>query len=180
MTPIVCELRGEWCISSCASSAGASHNRVLNKGNRDGNDDAGHGLCALHPGFLLAKYTRDEGRKGVVMFLAGEVSLVEVGAFEGYKNAGLGIQMGEGTLERLGFISIQEVKETKLQKGNVRFEPRNPVIDTGKCTLCGLCQRICPYFALTVAENVIVNCDNCFGCGLCQTKCPSKAISGVL
>lgn len=84
------------------------------------------------------------------------------------------------TLERLGFTSVKEVIETKLQQGNVKFEPNHPVIDKEKCTLCGICQRVCPYFALSMADQVQVDCKSCFGCGLCQTRCPSKAISGVL
>lgn len=83
-------------------------------------------------------------------------------------------------LEEYNFNSVEEVVNTKLQKGEVKYIPTNPVIDEDKCTKCKLCERVCPYFALEVKEIVEVNKDKCFGCGLCESKCPVHAISGVL
>lgn len=83
-------------------------------------------------------------------------------------------------LEEYNFNSVEEVVNTKLQKGEVKYNPTNPVIDEDKCTKCKLCERVCPYFALEVKEIVEVNKDKCFGCGLCESKCPVHAISGVL
>lgn len=85
-----------------------------------------------------------------------------------------------GTLERLNFSSVREVIEIPLQKGNVKYEATHPIIEDEKCTLCGICQRACPYFALSMSERIEVNVQECFGCGLCQSRCPSRAISGVL
>jgi len=83
-------------------------------------------------------------------------------------------------LTSLNFKSVKEVVETPLQKGNVKYQPSHPVIDHGKCNLCGICERICPYFALEITNRVVVNIQECFGCGLCESKCPAKAMSGVL
>lgn len=83
-------------------------------------------------------------------------------------------------LKKYNFSSVQDVRNTKLQLGSLRFEPEYPVIDSAKCKLCGLCEKICPYFALHMDKSISVDTDKCFGCGLCQFMCPSKAISNVL
>lgn len=85
-----------------------------------------------------------------------------------------------GVLEKLNFSSVQEVIETTLQKGEIKFEPTNPVINCDRCNLCGVCEKVCPYFAITMTDRVIVDTDKCFGCGLCESRCQHKAISGVL
>ncbi|MCY6959279.1 4Fe-4S binding protein [Clostridium brassicae] len=83
-------------------------------------------------------------------------------------------------LEKYDFSSVEEVRNTKLEKGNIKFEPDNPIIDEDKCIKCSVCIKVCPYFALNMDEKVKVNIEKCFGCGLCESKCPTKAISGVL
>ena len=83
-------------------------------------------------------------------------------------------------LKQLNFSSIKEVVETPLQKGKIKFIPDYPIVDKQKCVLCGLCEKICPYFAITIIAEVIVDINKCFGCGLCQSRCPTKSIRGVL
>ncbi len=83
-------------------------------------------------------------------------------------------------LEKYNFSSVEEVRNTTLQKGNIKFNPDNPVIDNEKCVKCGLCEKVCPYFALKLKDEVNVDTTKCFGCGLCESKCPVGAISGVL
>lgn len=83
-------------------------------------------------------------------------------------------------LEKYNFSSVEEVRNTNLEKGNIKLEPDNPVINENKCVKCGLCEKVCPYFAIKIDEKVNVNTEKCFGCGLCESKCPVKAISGVL
>lgn len=84
------------------------------------------------------------------------------------------------TLKKYNFSSVEEVINTKLSKGEVKFEPDHPHIDEEKCIKCGLCKKVCPYFAIDIDEKVRVNNEKCFGCGLCQSRCPVKAISGVI
>lgn len=83
-------------------------------------------------------------------------------------------------LERLNFSSVREVIETPLQKGQVKYLPSHPMIDRDRCTLCGVCEKVCPYFAISMTDWVSVDTAKCFGCGLCETRCQHKAISGVL
>ncbi|MBO8161925.1 MAG: 4Fe-4S binding protein [Thermosipho sp. (in: Bacteria)] len=83
-------------------------------------------------------------------------------------------------LEKYGFNSVQEVINTKLEILDIKFKPNNPVVDHEKCTLCRICEKVCPYFAITIDEKVNVDPQKCFGCGLCQSRCPVNAISGVL
>ncbi len=53
-------------------------------------------------------------------------------------------------------------------------------IEAGKCTSCGLCERVCIYDAAVEADGVYaVLPDRCDGCGLCVEVCPVDAIEMV-
>lgn len=83
-------------------------------------------------------------------------------------------------MQKYGFKSIEEVKQTKLiNLGNIDVK-RLPEIKRNKCTRCGLCENICPYFAIKLINYPIVKQDKCFSCGLCESSCPVNAISGVI
>ncbi len=50
-------------------------------------------------------------------------------------------------------------------------------VDQTACTLCGLCERICRFGAITIHEKrCIVNQIACEGCGYCANICPATAI----
>lgn len=83
------------------------------------------------------------------------------------------------TLEKYGFDSIEAVISTKLITGDVKYTPTFPKIIYDKCTFCKLCERVCPYFAITSKDKIEVDEKKCFGCGLCQSKCPKGAIEGL-
>ncbi|MBM4386090.1 MAG: CoB--CoM heterodisulfide reductase iron-sulfur subunit A family protein [Deltaproteobacteria bacterium] len=62
-------------------------------------------------------------------------------------------------------------------KGNAFYS----VVDEAKCVACGLCEQICPYFAIRVNETdkgkkARSSGVNCLGCGTCAAGCPMKAI----
>jgi MinD superfamily P-loop ATPase len=58
------------------------------------------------------------------------------------------------------------------------FSMKTPVIDRGRCTLCGKCSAFCAYNALAVLEEkVLVFPDLCHSCLGCACLCPEKAIS---
>lgn len=78
-------------------------------------------------------------------------------------------------LEKYGFSSMEEVKNTALTK-IVSYEKIVPYVDYNKCTECMLCEKICPYFAITFDGKIRMDQEACFGCHLCVSKCPVKAI----
>lgn len=86
----------------------------------------------------------------------------------------------ETSLAKRGYASVKAAIGSKIEKESAEFTVRNPHIDADKCTLCKMCEYVCPYFAITVTDHVEVDTSACFGCGLCQTRCPVDAISGVL
>lgn len=58
------------------------------------------------------------------------------------------------------------------------------LLDTDKCTGCGICFEVCPHavFLLKDKKAVIVSRDSCMECGACKLNCPARAIevkSGV-
>ena len=58
--------------------------------------------------------------------------------------------------------------------------PWCPIIDTSKCTACGLCAEFCPngVFEMGAEVMTVKNPMNCVvGCDKCATECPVAAIS---
>ena len=83
-------------------------------------------------------------------------------------------------IEELEYTSVSEIIGIASRSNpQERFEKKTPIIDNEKCIGCGLCVKICPYFALVMEDNVVVDESECFGCGLCQSRCPVSAIGGV-
>jgi adenylylsulfate reductase, subunit B len=55
-----------------------------------------------------------------------------------------------------------------------------PVINPGRCTMCGVCQDVCPgdilYLDGGVADMVRYG-DECSHCDVCRVECPAGAIT---
>ncbi len=53
------------------------------------------------------------------------------------------------------------------------------VVDTEKCTACGICVEKCQINAVKIDEQngyTTINLDRCIGCGNCVANCPSEAL----
>ncbi len=50
-------------------------------------------------------------------------------------------------------------------------------VDEETCTLCGVCQDVCPTEAISLGDTAVkVSKEACCGCGACVNVCPSGAI----
>ena len=50
--------------------------------------------------------------------------------------------------------------------------------DLEKCTLCGQCQQVCPFEAISITDDQFqYDVDACMGCELCVERCPENALS---
>ena len=89
-------------------------------------------------------------------------------------------------MDRKGFKSTADFQGCVVdQFGYVRDWPKEnwmsdktpilPHFNNEFCTKCGICERVCPYGAITVDENgAHVDPDVCYGCGWCMGHCPAK------
>ena len=52
-------------------------------------------------------------------------------------------------------------------------------LDIDKCTLCGMCSKVCVHGVLAVDDNGIhiLNRDACMECGACAMNCPAEAVT---
>ena len=65
---------------------------------------------------------------------------------------------------------------------NEHLLPYVPKIDTGHCTACDTCFKLCPQHALTLDEKeasitYLISAENCTACGICVDVCEEDAIS---
>ncbi len=62
-----------------------------------------------------------------------------------------------------------------IETGEWRSE--RPVLDPGRCHLCGQCWVACPGFCIQEQESTLqINLRFCKGCGLCARECGFGAI----
>ena len=52
-------------------------------------------------------------------------------------------------------------------------------LDTDKCTLCGMCTKVCVHRVLAVNDDgiQILDRDACMECGACAMNCPAGAVT---
>ncbi|SPD75315.1 CoB--CoM heterodisulfide reductase 1 iron-sulfur subunit A [uncultured Desulfobacterium sp.] len=67
-----------------------------------------------------------------------------------------------------------------MNPGSLKVEAITAEVDPEKCSSCGLCQKICPYNAISVDKRrkipAVVTTAACSGCGACAAECPEGAI----
>jgi len=66
------------------------------------------------------------------------------------------------------------VTSPEVEKSEDFFGLDIPIIDSARCTRCGLCRQSCRFDAIDGSINVIE--DRCEGCGVCELVCPVGAI----
>ncbi len=72
-----------------------------------------------------------------------------------------------------------EQQKQQLHSRIAQLESRRKavaVVDSEKCTGCGICVDVCPVNAIRLNEYALVNAEACTGCAACVSQCPSEAI----
>jgi len=71
--------------------------------------------------------------------------------------------------------------EILMSQGKVKVQAITASVDTEKCTICGICAKVCPYSAITVDIKKRIPAEvieaACHGCGACSAECPFDAIT---
>jgi len=49
-------------------------------------------------------------------------------------------------------------------------------LDQALCNECGICEKACPYRAITLSPKPVFDESKCYGCWACFNRCPTKAI----
>jgi len=89
-------------------------------------------------------------------------------------------------LDEHGYASVDEVRGLTLRLMRQRGAPHSdgpPEVNMERCSLCGVCEKSCPYGAIhTNKEAKILEIDEekCFHCGLCVTRCKLRAMTMAL
>lgn len=120
------------------------------------------GLHTGPDGFLLERHYKlnpvDSAREGIFV----------CGCALGPKDIRESVEEGMAAASRAAtFIGL----------GELATSPEIPIIDRGKCDLCGECVSICPTSAITITDSSIsVTPVACISCGACVPACPKGAI----
>ncbi len=68
-----------------------------------------------------------------------------------------------------------------LSSDKIKVEAITSLVDTDKCTACGICYQACPFKAITVDKKNKIPAEvieaACSGCGTCGAECPFGAIT---
>lgn len=124
-----------------------------------------------------------ETAEDVLEFLlagANAVEMLSAALLKGRDLYGKIIKDLPAALEKYDFSSIEEVVNTELKVGELDYERKMAQFNTEKCVSCGICEKVCPFFAIRMPDKKpVADPKKCMGCGLCRSRCPRKAIYGV-
>ena len=91
----------------------------------------------------------------------------------------------EEFLRKHGYDSLEDIRGLALKhlpEKPLRTKAIPPNVFQEKCTMCFICQRTCPYKAISIkkppidGKKVFIDIEKCYGCGLCVSVCPVRAI----
>jgi dihydropyrimidine dehydrogenase (NAD+) subunit PreA len=97
-------------------------------------------------------------------------------------------------MDKKGYHSVRDLegcvvkdfrylREWKRENPMTELTPIIPRFDESKCTMCGICETICPCGAISIDENIDkvprLKREYCFGCGWCVGHCGHEAIECI-
>ncbi len=121
------------------------------------------------------------GRDVAEMFMAGAsaVQVCTAAILRGSKVYGKIVKELDEFLDSHGYADLSAIKglaHRKMAERLFRTKAAIPVVDQGRCNLCGICATSCLYNAISFSGKLVIDEERCFGCGLCVTRCPKKAL----
>jgi ferredoxin len=85
---------------------------------------------------------------------------------------GEGNEVAKGKMEiSLPFHFLPGFSRTKAKRNM-----GSKFVDEALCNECGICEKVCPYNAITLNPKPVFDMNSCYGCWRCFNKCPMKAI----
>jgi heterodisulfide reductase subunit A-like polyferredoxin len=84
-----------------------------------------------------------------------------------------GGNMGRGQLRPIH----ARIRDTEHKPKSAFTELPVAFVDAERCIVCGICEDICPFQAISIDRVARVDQTRCSGCGQCAADCPQEAIS---
>ena len=76
--------------------------------------------------------------------------------------------------------SWSDARKQLLYMNTGDWRTQRPIVDQGKCNICGLCVLFCPPQCMVEdGDYFTANLEYCKGCGVCAKECPKKAITMI-
>jgi NAD-dependent dihydropyrimidine dehydrogenase PreA subunit len=89
-------------------------------------------------------------------------------------------------LDDHNYASVDEISGLTVRLMRQCGAPRSvgpPIVIKEQCSLCGVCEKSCPYGAIHIDKDdgiLDIDEEKCFQCGLCVTRCKLRAMTMTL
>jgi dihydropyrimidine dehydrogenase (NAD+) subunit PreA len=123
--------------------------------------------------------------RDIVAYIMCGATLVQSGVgimLQGHKISQKWVDQMTAWMEGKGYRSVKDIQGIALKNIVKTAEvPRKPkdigmVIETTKCTRCGVCLRSCFYDAINLTKiGAVIDSKKCDVCGMCAEVCPTYA-----